>query len=86
MTNEELLADWDAGKPIKTVSMGGFGHDYETALQTSQGKVGEHDGLRKNSLHHQLLSRGWGHSRAINPPTPSLNINNPLTSSSTVKY
>lgn len=32
MTNEELLNNWDAGKPIKTVSMGGFSEGYEMVI------------------------------------------------------
>lgn len=33
MTNEELLAAWDAGQPVKLVEMGGLGPGYEMCIQ-----------------------------------------------------
>ena len=32
MTNEELIADWKAGKTVTVVEMGGFGHGYEVGI------------------------------------------------------
>lgn len=31
---KEWIAQWDEGKPVPTVSMGGLGDEYERALQT----------------------------------------------------
>jgi len=33
MTNEEVLKEWDAGNPVKSVEMGGLGEDYEYVIQ-----------------------------------------------------
>lgn len=33
MTNEELLAKWDAGEPVWTCEMGGMGPGYEQCIQ-----------------------------------------------------
>lgn len=33
MTNVEVLEAWDAGEPINSVEMGGFGEDYEYVIQ-----------------------------------------------------
>lgn len=33
MTNEEVLEEWDAGKPVNSVEIGGLGEDYEYVIQ-----------------------------------------------------
>lgn len=39
MTNEELLAAWDAGQPVTLIEMGGISPGYEMAIQITAMEV-----------------------------------------------